>query len=190
MNFLEKELEDWFFEHPEAFHIPVEWKRRQLRLPSGIADVVGIASDPDSHLFEDVILVELKAVQLKSQDICQVIRYRADIEKGVQHYRSVHAFLIGTGEVPNHLIFEAKAANVTIVTVEPGFKLSGSGWSFTNEFVSEHDEMLADNEWFNEIVDESECRMEKSMKSRKERRARLNQQFYSELVNNWEAANG
>lgn len=185
MNFSEKELEDWFFSNPQEFYKPVEWQQRQLKLPSGIADVVGIGTD--GYTEGDIFVVELKAVELKSRDICQVIRYREDLRRGVEG-RDAHACLVGIGGVSKQLVFEARAACVSLITVEASFKLSGA-WSLNDEFDDKCLEQLRSTEWIQDLNRQDEELLARKSLRRAENRLIEAQAFYSGLVENWEAAN-
>ena len=181
MNFLEKELEDWFFEHPEAFVCEVEWTHRQLKLPSGIADVVGVDTESNIHL------VELKAVSLSSKDICQVIRYRADIKLACRN-SAVSAYLVGPGHIPGPLQYEADAAGVKLISVAPSFQLDGP-WGFTNESKIKRAEELGSNEHLQELRDAREEYRNKLIDKWECEQAQDTQDFYSEIVESWEASN-
>ena len=182
MNFLEKELEDWFFEHPEAFIRDVQWTHRQLVLPSGIADVVGVDKQGIVHL------VELKAVSLSSKDICQVLRYKADIKTGCR-FCAVKAYLVGPGDVSDQLLHEANAANVELVNVKPAFKLNGP-WSFNEKTTAERRESLLKNESlevFRTAWSDHRAVLREQWDAEE---AEDRQAFYEEVVADWEAANG
>lgn len=157
MEFCERELEDWLYANPEAIGVE-EWIGRQLLLPSGILDLVGI-TDVDCPGY--LLLVELKSVPLKSSAITQVCRYAADLEK-LPGVVEVSKLCIGTGQVSDELLYAAQAVDVELRSVEPSFSVSGS-WSFTDA-KRERDRLIrkklaCENLWFRRLALQTEtCR--------------------------------
>lgn len=81
----EKHLEQWIVDHPELFRDEVlyesfncpfvdDFVARQLRLPSGVADLVGI----DGY-GEQLLAIELKVDVLDARAMAQVMRYVNDL---------------------------------------------------------------------------------------------------------------
>lgn len=146
MNFSEKELEDWCYKNPMSLGIE-RWVGRQLVIPSGILDLVGIA---DESCPGNLTLFELKAVPLKSSAVLQVCRYAADLER-LSGVDEVIKICIGPGGVSDELLFAADAVGVTLKNLEPSFFISG-GWGFNEEAKTEArsaiDKLERENWWF------------------------------------------
>lgn len=124
MNFYEKDIEDWLYEHP--VHVPIfsdmrveSWIGRQYRLPSGIADL--IAYTTTGH----VAVIEVKSVPVDARAITQVCRYAADVQSIIQHrgyYRwsdyytgtQVLKVVIAPGVESDTILLEADACNVAL----------------------------------------------------------------------------
>lgn len=78
VNLSEKDIEDWLWENPGAVTVyeyaPVaEWTHRQFKLPSGVADLVGVTD------YNHIVVVEVKNTPIGSDALAQVSRYAADI---------------------------------------------------------------------------------------------------------------
>lgn len=83
VNLLEKDIEDWLWANASALNCRqftiVEWIGRQVKLPSGIADLVGYGHDggDGNRLFP--VIVEVKNVPIKTEALGQVMRYGYDV---------------------------------------------------------------------------------------------------------------
>lgn len=87
MKFLEKDIEQYLFNNPERVEFSMykganpdfieEWIHRQLIVPSGVIDLLGVTSD--GH----IAIVELKKESIDSKAISQVCRYAHDIQRVV-----------------------------------------------------------------------------------------------------------
>ena len=136
MNFNERELEDWLFELPEALGVN-RWIGRQLTLPSGVLDLLGVIEE---SFHTELVVVELKAVPINASAILQVCRYAADLAKtyGVQ---GVTKKCVGIGSYSDELQFAADAVEVHLHTVEASFDIS-SRWVWTDAAKQKHRETL------------------------------------------------
>ena len=63
-------------------------------------------------------------------------RYEADIKSGIQGACDVMSFVVATGQPSSHIIMEANAVGVELLTVRQKFSI-GSCWKFNEEFLSE-----------------------------------------------------
>jgi RecB family endonuclease NucS len=92
-------IETWLHEIPELIQgenlAPVaKWLGRQYKLPSGIADLVGIQANGD------ISMIEVKLFGITRADIWQTHRYARDIEQILGRKittNKVHRILIGRG---------------------------------------------------------------------------------------------
>ena len=179
MNFLEKELEDWLFEHPEEFPYEVQWRERQMRLPSGIADLVGYSEEIDS-----VVLVELKAEGFKSKQLCQVKRYEQDILIGSEYTAEVSSFLVAVGDPGDQMLMEADAMSVDLLSVRSSFSI-GRKWGFSKEFVDQRKKQLRDIDFLRDVREAREYQravhFARSGEKRKEKRL---EEFYA-IIQGW-----
>lgn len=119
----ERELEDWLYKNPSAIGIS-QWIGRQIDLPSGRLDLIGINSSGC------VVVVELKAVPIDSSAILQCCRYAKDIAHiwGSEPDKVV----IGVGQPPSVIQHEADSVDVELISV--GFEFSFEGpWRFTEQ---------------------------------------------------------
>ena len=78
MKYTEKDLEDYLYKYPEEIGVD-KWIGRQFRLPSGVADLVGICGIKEEEARPCVIVVELKKGVLNPNAIAQVSRYANDM---------------------------------------------------------------------------------------------------------------
>lgn len=165
----EKDIEDWLWENPGALqildHYPIEkWIGRQVKLPSGIADLIGI--------FENaIVVVEVKNVELTAEALTQVCRYAADIDalktdwnierfdvnggEDELEYLSIFKAVVFRGGVTNKLLHEAEALGVELHSFRVKLDLDISGeWRFTKEKYQEFGEareQLARDPMFSEV---------------------------------------
>lgn len=144
MEFSERDLEDWFFKNPNMFAETTDcacgdfyWVGRQIQVPSGIIDLLGICGCR-SH-YPTVYVVELKAEKLRSSAIGQVVRYSHDIGQAMEVAAEDGIYLlskwcIGVGRIDDAVQYEANAVGVSLITVEPTFAVRGPwGWTETRE---------------------------------------------------------
>ena len=132
MEFSEKELEDFLFENPRELGVS-EWIGRQVKVPSGIIDLLG----KDRNL--GVVVVELK-VEFDKSALLQVCRYAADIERAMKLRCTagdedifVFKAVVASGKIDNQLFFEAQALGVQLYQVRPHFRI-GSQVDWTDEY--------------------------------------------------------
>jgi hypothetical protein len=127
-NLTEKVIEDWLYRHPilvrASCAADVErWIARQCRLPSGIADLIGVVTGAR------LVVVEVKNEPVTKAAILQVLRYKRDIYEMSRlvtaGYAEVHAIVIGT-QIDMQTYLEAAACNVqvSVFTVESERRLS------------------------------------------------------------------
>lgn len=81
----EREIEGLIFAHCKPWRfsnseLVVDWTHRQLRLPSGVLDLMGITE------WKNVVVAELKKGKADGRAIAQVGRYAFDIEKVFPSY--------------------------------------------------------------------------------------------------------
>lgn len=123
LNITERDIEDWLYANPtfvatEMTHKVIRWIARQYKLPSGIADLVGM----DSMGY--VVVVEVKNVPIDARAITQVCRYAADIEDVLEyrgHYKwhteigaAIQKIVIGPAVESDTILLEAQACQVNL----------------------------------------------------------------------------
>lgn len=80
VNLIEKDIEDWLYENPDALYGTFgvgaieNWIGRQYQLPSGIADLVGVRQD------RMLVVIEVKNVPINKAAVLQVCRYAEDLK--------------------------------------------------------------------------------------------------------------
>jgi hypothetical protein len=88
-NFKEKDLEEYILEHPGRLIPGLVPLAHQVKLPDGIADIVGTGYEgngPDDGNFHDyaenffLYVIELKIHRLKEENVGQVLRYVSNIK--------------------------------------------------------------------------------------------------------------
>lgn len=176
----EKHLEDYLWQHPEALgmmEIPEEWGSddpvhnfvtRQLRLPSGIADLISVSW---ATVFT---VIELKRGDIDSQAFTQLMRYRADINwifediqlqyarsqkkhweylmqqegiNGSMKERMLDGLLIGHAVPDRNLLYACEARRVGVILYDYDIQ---NGYTF--ECVSTH--TVRDYEWQTPAIDQ------------------------------------
>lgn len=164
VNLTEKDIEDWLFENPEDFpthteyydETPIDrWIGRQYRLPSGIADLVGIRK---SGL---LVVAEVKNIAISKAAILQVCRYASDLEQIVANrtnynfkdkYGAPHIQKIVIGpSIDDQTFMEAQACDVGVVRFSANLNLELSETTWTNAaYDNRHnaiDEISRQPEW-------------------------------------------
>lgn len=131
MDFSEEELEDWLYENPDEVDFVDRWIARQLELPSGRLDLLGVVGNIP-------VVVEVKREAIKASALTQVTRYAADIAQVLNYDYEVQKICVGTGGVSNQLLFEAQALDIELYTVECHFQVGGP-WAFTKEATLRHE---------------------------------------------------
>ncbi len=79
VNLAEKDIEQWLWENPTLIRfghneIVAGWLYRQMSIPSGVADLVGITES------NDLVVVEVKNTEIKPDALLQVARYAFDVK--------------------------------------------------------------------------------------------------------------
>lgn len=85
----EKHLEDYIIENFTEFGdtsgVYFDFVSRQVKLPSGKCDLVGIGCDPNSAPLYSVCIAELKKGHIDESAAMQLLRYMSDV-KSIWHY--------------------------------------------------------------------------------------------------------
>lgn len=162
-NISERDIEDYLHKNPQSLGID-RWIERQLHLPSGIADLVGLAD-------KSIIVVEIKNVEVTSGALTQVCRYAKDLrnifydidmEYGVGEIGKVIVSPFGVEKKRMH---EAIALNVDIHQFEVELKVKISSAWYWNDSYREyyHEELseLAQSESFIEAANDIDLAIEK-----------------------------
>lgn len=170
LNLLEKDIEDWLYENPNALPAPfnenliTEWIGRQYALPSGIADLIGIRED------KRVVVVEIKNVAINKAAVLQVCRYHSDLQFIVSSRMDyphtldwgepiIDKILVGPS-VDNQTFCEAQAVGVEVVIFSANLTLDLSRlrWSHehSNEVTEQRNAIAERPEWaiFGITIDE------------------------------------
>lgn len=142
----EKDIEDWLYEYPGSLDV-TKWVGRQVHVPSGIIDLLGVDEDGNP------VVVEVKNVEITADAVLQVCRYAADIERGVDALRdshqqwgcSVRRVVIGKGAIANQTMYEANAVDVELHTFGVCLELDIDGPYSFDSYVVERDEKLLKN---------------------------------------------
>lgn len=136
VSIVEKDIEDWLWENPQEVAevvtgaSQVRWIARQYKVPSGILDLLGIATFPfgDDWFDEIPLLVEVKHQPITSAAIAQICRYEGDMKYIIWEACQIAVnrepkrepmsikLIIGPGPVADQVLHEADAMNVSIHT--------------------------------------------------------------------------
>lgn len=78
VNLAEKDIEQWLWENPTLIRfghneVVAKWLYRQMSIPSGVADLVGITES------NDLVVAEVKNTEIKPDALLQVARYAFDV---------------------------------------------------------------------------------------------------------------
>lgn len=174
VNLLEKDIEDWLYENPDTIEagssVVSHWIGRQYRLPSGIADLVGI-----THHFM-LVVVEIKNVAINKAAVTQVCRYAADLQD-ILLRRENYIFTRDDGEplvwkvlvgpsIDDQTFGEAIACGISVVQFTPNLNLDFSRIHWSKEYrdrvreqireISFREEWKAFGRHMDEVVDEME----------------------------------
>lgn len=148
INLSEKDLEDYLFENPGLVKMPFtfepieRWFGRQLHVPSGIIDLIGVT------VSDRIAVVELKNTEIFSSHLTQVCRYAVDIENAIMQagYMGeiyVTRILISTYQPSHQMITEARAVNVHISTIDVNFDMGiGGYWKYSDSYLKQYSEEL------------------------------------------------
>jgi len=159
VNLYEKDIEDWLWENPQVVRanyissIVHHWLGRQIEVPSGIIDLLGVTEEGI------VSVVEVKNTEINAKTLTQVCRYAADIESIQHNYWElaplppIFKTVICKGEISDRkMLFEANALNVIVQTFKVRLSLDIDGlWGWTKEYSKDlrnHYTELSESEFF------------------------------------------
>lgn len=159
VNIPERAIEDWLFDNPEEVRtidgcVVERWLSRQFRVPSGIIDLLGVCNDGS------LIVVEVKNESPTSSALTQVKRYAVDIANIALNIPNsdllpVKMTVVGTGNLPDQLMFEANAMEIAIMSYEVSLQLELSGiWKWNDkrqEKISEEYFSISELDLFDEF---------------------------------------
>lgn len=166
----EKDIEDWLFENPKSLSFGYrgwyqmnKWLGRQVKVPSGIIDLLGVVKHDDRY---GLVVVEIKNTQHTQSSLLQVSRYAGDITKIAQDlnyktnemvFDTVLKVVVGIGQPTNQLQFEADSIEVYLVSFEVNYELSVSGsWNFDEAFRNKNSieiDNLSNDAMFKNIIE-------------------------------------
>ena len=134
VNLSEKDIEDWLWEHPEAIDPDLKWISRQLEVPSGIIDLLGLLP------YNQILVCEVKNVTFDPAALTQVSRYAHDIER-IIYYRQheewfANKMVIALGSPTNKIQYEADAIDVVLLSFTIDYSVNISNkwhWSETHQ---------------------------------------------------------
>lgn len=128
LDIKEKDVEEYLYNHPDLAspdHMPIKrWLGRQLHLPTGIIDLIGIAEFSGKTF---PIIIEVKNVDIKAEAITQVSRYRKEIVDALNRLYDFSdnvycaAAIVSTGKIDGKEYFSAKALDIHIIQLDLGF---------------------------------------------------------------------
>jgi hypothetical protein len=156
VNLAEKDIEDWLYENPDKLrfgwgisHNVKEWVGRQVKVPSGIIDLLGIFTSSNRTGF---VIVEIKNTEFTQSSILQVCRYASDIqnialdysiETNDRFFDDVCKVVVAKGKPSNQLMFEANSVNVQLVNFFVNYEMFfDEGYEFTSEFKKENKNII------------------------------------------------
>jgi hypothetical protein len=145
IRYLEKDIEDWFWENPHKIEWVDGWIDRQLQLQdNSILDLLGYRNYGN---FINLIIVELKSNPLKIDDFFQLLNYEKQLIETVEATGllcfNTQMFLVGTDEMISEAFLKnALLLNINLASIglddENNLGLSGQ-WHFTNGYYSEYE---------------------------------------------------
>lgn len=164
VNLLESDIENYLYGHPEAIDLNgpfrvTKWLARQLKVHSGIIDLLGFAeSTLGPYVY--LVVVEVKNVDINPAAITQVCRYAADIERMCRSSELVFSEAWGVmrvivGPSVNEQIFrEAQSVNVVTLRFSVSLDLDINGISWNEEYLrarAERDKEVFSSDLFSEF---------------------------------------
>lgn len=148
VNLLEEDIEEYLYRNPAA--VPGSWMSgqrvdrwlaRQLRVPSGIIDLLGMCSG----YRETLVVVEVKNVDVTPSALTQVCRYAADIS-GIGYHAlngrvdgdswDVHKVVVGPS-IDDQVFIEASAVGVQFVKFDVRLSLDTNAIGWSNDYLDE-----------------------------------------------------
>lgn len=142
LNLSEKDIENYLWEHPDEIGYNsrsgpgayvTHWIGRQIEVPSGIIDLLGVLSTGQP------VVVEVKNVPLEGRAVAQVVRYTHDIYCTVSsRYNkcagdTVKSILIGTS-IDNKTTHECIASKVIPMVFSSTMSLEITQIEFNREY--------------------------------------------------------
>lgn len=160
VHILERDIEEFLWKNPESLFDSARnpfvksWLGRQVALPSGIADLVGV------NRVNSLVVVEVKNTPITSEALAQVCRYSYDLENIESHLfdytetRPVWKIVVGSGKHENKIQFEADALSIILITFDVRLTLDLSGpyhWSreFGEELKINYEQLSAGDQFQN-----------------------------------------
>lgn len=166
VNLSEKDIEDWLFANPRHVIFGNDWMvdhwlGRQVKVPSGIVDLIGICSYPYGPDTVALVVVEVKKVEINSAAVAQVCRYAADVERVLSTIErlncannwSVIKVVIGPG-ISTTTYMEAEATNTLFIKFDVDLRLSLNQLRPNKDFTDKRNEQykqLAKADWVEEF---------------------------------------
>lgn len=155
VNLKERDIEDYLYENPgcvttkSGFEVD-HWIARQLQVPSGIIDLLGVSTA------NEAVVAEVKNVAVDSRALAQVCRYAKDIEEILSlmtNYGWPEKVVVGP-EIEDTAIFEANALEIRYVEFSTQLTLKIVGVNWTDAFmakIAEQYQTLAHSGVFSEF---------------------------------------
>lgn len=139
LNLSEKDIENWLWDNPNeltigTFHNVTGWIGRQIKVPSGIIDLLGY------YINDEIawpVVVEIKNTQFTQSSILQVCRYAYDIENVIDYSKNfenkmnwshVSKIVVALGNPGRQLLYEAESVQVVLhsFNIDCTFSISGA----------------------------------------------------------------
>ena len=152
----ERDIEDYLWDNPEKVPTVERWIARQVDLPNGRLDMLGI------NKFGAPVIVELKNTSVSSDALTQVFRYAFDIQSILEvkldypeEHIHVSKIVIGVGEPTTRVLQEAEAMGIRIMAFNLFFDVGISQWGLTFDYQQQRTREhfgLASQDIFSEFV--------------------------------------
>jgi len=144
VNVSEKDIEDYLYGDPQAIrfaHLYVShWTGRQVTVPSGIIDLIGVVSNGKNAMGPAV--VEIKNVDVDVHALAQVSRYARDIEIMLilaRVFAPVYKIIVAP-HISDQRFCEAAALDISVVTFETTMSANFSNVEWTSDYVTRRQE--------------------------------------------------
>lgn len=149
VNLCERDIEDYLFGNPGDIdiggHGNVEkWIKRQMKVPSGIIDLLGVTND------RTIVVVEVKNVPIDSSALAQVSRYALDV-RCIKDYIftrlgetdwviNPHIVKVVVGKSIDHrVMLEAESMGVHVITFEVNLSINASRVAWPDTYIDERE---------------------------------------------------
>lgn len=156
INLSEKDIEDWLWKNPDKLTFGPDrkykvdrWIGRQIIVPSGIIDLLGICKFSGWTIF---VLVEIKNVDFSQSAILQICRYAADIREiaedlsyndNIKFNENIIKIIVGKGQPNSQLLFEANAVDVQLINFYVNYEISISDqWVFSDDEIDRQKKII------------------------------------------------